>query len=352
MPEGLAEAAFDTIHGRFTGLEHARAPSAPSRPVFYADAPAGGAALVYILPSAQLGPVERRSLRLYGSGGSLQLDTITMGVVEVGAGAGRPLVVLSTGSRRRGIRGATRCRRWPMPGSTSVAPDQRGFGATDGAGRLAEYTMLHLVGDIVGLIDALGAAGRDRRPRLGRARCVEHRAAPSGPGPGRRRDERAVPAAGPGDFLDGPRHTFGERFYQLYFQGDADAGTGCRPDARSSRLLRRPQRPDGEPLDLAPARGVASSKPAGPETLPPWLTGEHRPPRRGVQTSGFRGGLNWYRTAMINQPLLRPWTGKLLEVPAAFITGELVRRAPLAGDERCRSAAAGVRAPPGAQRGP
>ena len=39
--------------------------------------------------------------------------------------------------------------------------------------------------------------------------------------------------------------------------------------------------------------------------------------------SGFRGGLNWYRTAAINQPLLRPWAGKLLEVPAAFITGEL-----------------------------
>ncbi len=38
-----------------------------------------------------------------------------------------------------------------------VAPDQRGYGQTDAPEAIDEYTQLHLVGDIIGLLDVLEA---------------------------------------------------------------------------------------------------------------------------------------------------------------------------------------------------
>jgi hypothetical protein len=42
-------------------------------------------------------------------------------------------------------------------GLHAVAPDQRGFGQTGRPEKVADYTMLHLVGDAVGLLGSLGA---------------------------------------------------------------------------------------------------------------------------------------------------------------------------------------------------
>jgi pimeloyl-ACP methyl ester carboxylesterase len=42
-------------------------------------------------------------------------------------------------------------------GFHAVAPDQRGFGHTNRPEEVADYTMLHLVGDVVGLLGSLGA---------------------------------------------------------------------------------------------------------------------------------------------------------------------------------------------------
>lgn len=41
-------------------------------------------------------------------------------------------------------------------GFRAIAPDQRGYGQTDAPEAVEEYTIMHLVGDIVGLLDALG----------------------------------------------------------------------------------------------------------------------------------------------------------------------------------------------------
>ena len=65
-----------------------------------------------------------------------------------------------------------------MAGFHAVAPDMRGYGQTDRPEAIDHYTLLHLVGDMVGLLDALGdETGGDRRPRLGRAGGVACRAA-------------------------------------------------------------------------------------------------------------------------------------------------------------------------------
>src|SRR5215469_6519786 len=41
-------------------------------------------------------------------------------------------------------------------GFRAVAPDQRGYGQTDAPHEIDRYTLLHLPGDMVGLLDALG----------------------------------------------------------------------------------------------------------------------------------------------------------------------------------------------------
>src|SRR6202795_6037 len=42
-------------------------------------------------------------------------------------------------------------------GFHAVAPDMRGYGRSDRPEAIDQYTVLHLVGDMVGLLDALGA---------------------------------------------------------------------------------------------------------------------------------------------------------------------------------------------------
>ena len=42
-------------------------------------------------------------------------------------------------------------------GFHAIAPDQRGYGQTDKPESIESYTLLHLVGDMVGLLDAIGA---------------------------------------------------------------------------------------------------------------------------------------------------------------------------------------------------
>lgn len=84
---------------------------------------------------------------------SLTVNGIRMHTAEQGSG---PLIVL--------------CHGWPelwyswrhqlpvlaQAGFHVVAPDMRGFGATDAPEDSSAYTILHTVGDIVGLVAALG----------------------------------------------------------------------------------------------------------------------------------------------------------------------------------------------------
>ena len=60
-------------------------------------------------------------------------------------------------------------------GFRAIAPDQRGYGETEAPAPIEAYTQRKLVGDIVGMLDALGIGQmRYRRPRLGRHGRMEH----------------------------------------------------------------------------------------------------------------------------------------------------------------------------------
>src|SRR6185436_2133824 len=78
---------------------------------------------------------------------------INMHIAEAGSG---PLVLLCHGFPESWYSWRHQLAALADAGYHVVAPDQRGYGQTDRPAAVASYTQLHLVGDVVGLLDALG----------------------------------------------------------------------------------------------------------------------------------------------------------------------------------------------------
>ncbi len=83
------------------------------------------------------------------------IDTngIKMHVVE--AGSGFP-VLFCHGFPEMWYSWRHQLRALAEAGFRAIAPDQRGYGETDAPGAIDRYTIHHLVGDLTGLLDALG----------------------------------------------------------------------------------------------------------------------------------------------------------------------------------------------------
>ena|SRR5215204_5517923 len=84
----------------------------------------------------------------------VETNGIRMLIAEAGAGS---LVLLSHGFPEFWYSWRHQLVALAEAGFHAVAPDHRGFGRTDRPEEVADYTMLHLVGDAVGLLEALGA---------------------------------------------------------------------------------------------------------------------------------------------------------------------------------------------------
>src|SRR5207248_11575989 len=80
---------------------------------------------------------------------------IKMHIAEAGDG---PLVVMCHGFPESWYSWRHQLTALAEAGFHAVAPDMRGYGRTDRPEALDQYTLFHLVGDMVGLLDALGAA--------------------------------------------------------------------------------------------------------------------------------------------------------------------------------------------------
>src|SRR6266851_5392812 len=85
---------------------------------------------------------------------TVETNGIRMHVAEQGAG---PLVVLCHGFPESWYSWRHQLRGLAEAGFHAVAPDMRGYGQTDRPEAIERYTLLHMVGDMVGLVDALGA---------------------------------------------------------------------------------------------------------------------------------------------------------------------------------------------------
>src|SRR5258707_769534 len=83
----------------------------------------------------------------------VETNGIHMHIAESGAG---PLVVLCHGFPESWYSWRHQLHALAEAGFHAVAPDMRGYGQTDRPEQLDRYTLLHTVGDMVGLLDALG----------------------------------------------------------------------------------------------------------------------------------------------------------------------------------------------------
>lgn len=259
------------------------------------------------------------------------IDTngIRLHVAEQGEG---PLVILCHGFPECWYSWRHQLPALAKAGFRAVAPDLRGYGRSDRPQEVEKYTILHDIGDVVGLVDALGAkqaviVGHD----IGAAIAWQTALL--------RPDRfRAVIALSPpfrsrgfGDL--GPPTTLMPRtenavFYQLFFQTpQAEAGLG--------RDLRRTFRYQFYTLsgDRPPSAGIGGLPPGmmprkgsfltDPPSLPSWVTESDIDVYvKEYARSGFHGPLAWWRNIDRSWELLAPFAGEAVTVPALYIAGE------------------------------
>jgi pimeloyl-ACP methyl ester carboxylesterase len=256
-----------------------------------------------------------------------EIDGLRLHAAERGAG---PLVVLLHGFPECWYSWRHQIAALADAGFRAVAPDQRGYGRTDRPDDVRRYTLLDLVGDVIGLIDALGEP---------RAIVVGHDwGAPVAWHTALLRPARVAGVAGlsvpftprgPVSPMAMWREAYGDRFYQVYFQAPGVAERELEADVAETmrRLLigasgDRP--PDGSGLAagvLPEGGGFLDVLRAG-DDLPAWLTQEDLDFYVAeLSRTGFTGGLNWYRNQDRNWELLAPWQGAVVTPPALYIAG-------------------------------
>ena len=84
----------------------------------------------------------------------IETNGIRMHLVEAGDG---PAVLLCHGFFGSWYSWRHQLEALAAAGYRAIAPDMRGFGQTDKPDAIDQYTLLHLTGDMVGLLDAVGA---------------------------------------------------------------------------------------------------------------------------------------------------------------------------------------------------
>jgi len=272
---------------------------------------------------------------------TIKTNGIQMHIAEQGSG---PLVLMCHGFPESWYSWRHQLKALAQAGYHAVAPDMRGYGQTERPDAIDQYTMLHLVGDMVGLLDALGAetaviAGHDWGApvawhcallRPDRFRAVIGLSVPyRGRGPVR--PTTVMP------------QTDTALFYQLYFQTPGIAEAELERDAKSTirRMLYAasgdaPQGSGGawqagSTVGMVDRKSGLLGGMTNPPALPAWLTAADLDFYAAeFDRTGFRGGLNWYRNIDRNWELLAPYSGAKVTVPALYVAGDrdLVVKAP------------------------
>jgi pimeloyl-ACP methyl ester carboxylesterase len=206
----------------------------------------------------------------------------------------------------------------------------RGYGQTDAPAPVDSYTVMHLVGDMIGLMDALGErqaviVGHDWGSivawtaallRPDRFRAVVGMSVPFMP---------RLPVR-PTDMM---KMMAGDRFfYVLYFQEPGKAEAELDPNAREfmrAMLYTASGAVTKEHFKTAmelPKSAKFMDGMIRPEKLPAWLTeGDLEVYVSSFERTGFTGGLNWYRNFDRNWELLAPFADLKVKVPALFVGG-------------------------------
>lgn len=214
-------------------------------------------------------------------------------------------------------------------GYRAIAMDMRGFGKTSAPERVDDYTMLHLVGDVIGVLDALD---------LPKAVVVGHDwGAPVAWNTALMRPDRVRGVAGmsvpytpraPRSLLQAVRAQGNDGFYMQYFQQpdipEAELACDVRLTLRRMFYTLSGDPPESERWNAIVPKGLTFVQSlSDTQDMPAWLSqGDLDVCSESFRHSGFRGGLNWYRNLDRNAELLAPFDGARISVPALFIGGK------------------------------
>jgi pimeloyl-ACP methyl ester carboxylesterase len=258
---------------------------------------------------------------------AIEANGISIHIAEAGRG---PLVLFCHGWPESWYSWRHQLKTLSAAGYHAVALDMRGYGRTSSPAEVDKFSLLHLVGDVVGVADALGAddpvvVGHDfgatvawhtallRPDRFRAVAGLSVAFRPRGP----LLPSQVMP------------HTADAQWYQLYFQdvGVAEAEFDQDPVDSARRIFYAmsgdaPQ-PDGVANLMVPRPGRFLDQMPDPDHLPAWFTpADVEFYAREYARASFRGGVNWYRNMDRNWELLAPFTGAKVEPPALYVTGE------------------------------
>lgn len=256
----------------------------------------------------------------------IDVNGIRLHIVEEGEG---PLVVLLHGFPESWHSWRRQIGPLAAAGFRVVAPDQRGYGRSDHPEDVDAYSILHLVGDVVGLIGALGEK---------RAYVVGHDwGAPVAWHTALLRPDLVLGVAGlsvPPPFrgsrppLAAMEERFGGRFYWNHFArpGVADAEFGRDPRTALRKFLYSasgdaPGAGSGRQPLVEPGQNWIDAM-RDPGTLPAWCTEDDLDALTESFSRGFTGALNWYRNLDRNWELTAPWHGAVVSRPALYVYGD------------------------------
>ena len=238
------------------------------------------------------------------------VDGIVLHVAEGGPADGPP-VILCHGFPELWYSWRHQIPALAEAGYRAIAPDMRGFGASSAPPEVEAYDVVSLSGDVLGLLDDVGAeraavVGHDWGATVAWHLALAH-------------PERVAAVAGlsvplapraPAPPVELLRQGLGEDFYIVWFQEPGVA------DAALARDVRR---------TIATTKQWTAKWAADTEDDPP------RPPFMteddlayyvaAYEETGFTAGLNWYRNIDRNWELTEPLAGRTVDRPALFVTG-------------------------------
>jgi pimeloyl-ACP methyl ester carboxylesterase len=269
----------------------------------------------------------------------IKANGINLNIAEQGQGNKGPLVLLCHGFPESWYSWRHQLDALASAGFRAVAPDMRGYGKSDKPEAIDQYTIFHLIGDLVGVLGALEApaaviVGHDWGASIAwhaaRLRPDRFRAAAILSVPFRPRS----PAPPTSLMLQ----TVDAQFYQLYFQkpGIAEAEFERDPSFTLRAMLFGGS---GEGAAARRARAKAEGRaqglagmvlrsggmlPTGVELpLPSWLSQADLDVYAAeFKQSGFRGPFNYYRNIDRNWELLGAFEGVKVTVPTLYIAGD------------------------------
>jgi len=258
----------------------------------------------------------------------IETNGIRLHIAEQGEG---PLVILCHGFPECWYSWRHQLGALAKAGFHAVAPDLRGYGRSDRPQAIENYTILDDIGDVVGLVDALGTepaviAGHDigapiawqaALMRPDRFRAVIALSVPFRP--------RAFGDVGPPTTLM-PRNE-NAVFYQLFLQtpeAEAALGRDVRRAFRAQLYSLSGDRPPGAggafAAGMVPRSGFGLAE---PPALPAWVReADVDVYVAEFSRSGFGGALSWWRNIDRSWELLAPFGGAKVTVPALYMPGD------------------------------